>query len=42
MRLVLSWAEDTNLCMGSPAWRHPERVSKMIFTEAEAIRVNFI
>jgi hypothetical protein len=27
----------TNSRKGCPAWRHPERVSEMIFTDAEAI-----
>jgi hypothetical protein len=29
--------ELSNSRMGWPAWRHPETVSKKIFTEAEAI-----
>src|SRR5262249_6008408 len=39
MRPVLSSAGErvTNSLKGCPAWRHPERVSKMIFTDADAI-----
>ena len=39
LRPVLSSAGErvTNSRKGCPAWRHPERVSEMIFTDADAI-----
>jgi len=39
MRPVLSSAAErlTNSLKGCPAWRHPERVSEMILTDADAI-----